>query len=180
MGLYKRRAAVLKVIVVGQYAVGKTSLCRRYAEDKFESDYKMTIGVDVITRVTKIPPVGNIVLQIWDMAGQERFKVLLPSYFNGARVALAVFDITRKDSFDAIPFWVKATREQAGDIPILLVGNKKDLEDQRNVAYEEGEELAKKLNLIGYIEASAKDGKNVKEVFDFPVKYYIERVIKKS
>ncbi len=61
MGLYKRRAAVLKVIVVGQYAVGKTSLCRRYAEDKFESDYKMTIGVDVITRVTKIPPVGDIV-----------------------------------------------------------------------------------------------------------------------
>ena len=167
----------LKYIIVGDYAVGKTSLCNVFAENRFQMDYKPTIGVAILTKTVRIFPNMEIKLQIWDLAGQQRFFEVMVDYYKGAKGGAVVFDITRVDSFESVDDWVKTVRKHSGNIPLILVGNKIDLEDLRSVEYEEAVKKANELNLIGYIEASAKVNKNVEEVFVNPIKAYLNKVL---
>ncbi len=170
----------LKVIIVGDFAVGKTSLCRRYATGMFAEDYKPTIGVDIFTRRVEIEGLGTVILSIWDTAGQEKFRRMYPKYYKGAKYGLVVYDITDRKTFESIREWVETIRKHAGDIPIMLVGNKADLEPYREVKKEEGEELAEELNLVGFIETSARTGASVDEAFERPIKVVLERIESES
>jgi len=167
----------LKYIIVGDYAVGKTSLCNVFAENRFQKDYKPTIGVAILTKTIRVLPNMEVKLQIWDLAGQQRFFEVMVDYYKGAKGGAVVFDITRVDSFESVDDWVETVRKHSGDIPLILVGNKIDLEDLRSVEYEEAVKKAVSLNLIGYIETSAKLNKNVEDVFVKPIREYLNRVL---
>lgn len=159
---------LFKTIVIGNGNVGKTSITVRYATDKFKEDYKATIGVEFT--IKKIV-VGNRVVkcQIWDTGGQERFSKIRPLYYRGAYGALIVFDVTVRESFLDIRRWFQDVQNYCGGIPVILVGNKVDL-DNRFVSKNEGKTLARKLSAeyghpIPYMESSAKTGKSISKLF---------------
>ncbi|XP_031572326.1 ras-related protein Rab-13-like isoform X2 [Actinia tenebrosa] len=155
-----------KVIVIGETAVGKSSLIRRYAnpEQPFTSNMISTVGIDFVNVDTKVDDL-TVRLQIWDTAGQERFRTMTKSQFRGTKGVLLVYDITKDFSYDQLQFWIKSIKESKLDHEeFLIVGNKYDLNDEREVPKTRGEELAKSLG-VKYMETSAKTGRNVKEVF---------------
>ena len=154
---------IFKVIVVGDAAVGKTSLMFRFVHGTFQKDYKMTIGVNFATKLVNLDST-KVKLSIWDTAGQERFHFLLPSYYDGSSGGLVVFDVTRRESFTNLPKWLEQIRGKTGNIPLLIIGNKADLEDLRAVTQEEAKEFAQQYNVV-YTETSAKTGDNVNDVF---------------
>lgn len=159
---------MFKVCLFGDGGVGKTTLISRYLTDVFKGGSEITIGVDFHIKKMEIQE-KRISLQIWDFAGEERFRFLLPSYVLGASGGIFMFDITRYSSLRNFQDWLNIVRQgykgPLEQIPILMVGSKLDLEYKRAVSRDEAFELAKKNNLFGYIECSSKDGQNVQEVF---------------
>lgn len=153
---------LFKVIIVGDGAVGKTTLATHFAYGKFIEYYKMTIGVDFFIKDVTIGA-DVIKLQIWDTAGQERFAFIRPSYYQGTSGGLMVFDVNRLVSFKNLENWLKEVHTHCGKIPILLLGNKIDL-DMRQVKQSDAEKYAKTNNLP-YYETSAKTGAQVLDVF---------------
>ena len=153
---------LFKVIVVGDGAVGKTAITIRFAEGRFEEHYKMTIGVDFAIKLLEIGGY-KVKLQVWDTGGQERFSYIRPLYYKGAMAAIAIFDLTNRESFDNLPKWFQEVAENCGAIPLMLVGNKADLPD-RAVTTEEGQTLSDKMGIM-YYEASAKSGDNINTLF---------------
>ncbi len=153
---------LFKVIVVGDGAVGKTAITIRFAEGRFEEHYKMTIGVDFAIKLLEIGGY-KVKLQVWDTGGQERFSYIRPLYYKGAMAAIAIFDLTNRESYDNLPKWFQEVAENCGAIPLMLVGNKADLPD-RAVTTQEGQTLSDKMGII-YYEASAKNGENVNSLF---------------
>ncbi len=170
----------VKAIIVGEFAVGKTSLCKRYATGMFKEEYKPTLGVDIFTRKIEIKDFGSVILSIWDTAGQEKFRKMYPRYYKGAKYAILVYDVTSRETFESLPSWVEEINKHAGNIPIILVGNKVDLEAYRQVSKEEGLKLAEKLNLHGFYEASARTGLNVNEIFESPIRLIIKEITEKA
>lgn len=168
------QANVLKIIVAGEGAVGKTSLIRRYVYNDF-IDTKMTIGVAFASKVIAI---GNqlIKLSIWDFAGETNFRFVLQRFCFGAAGALLVFDLTRFGSFYALPEWVELVRRGAGEIPIILVGNKSDLAQRANLSFvkPEIEVFIRKFGLKEYIETSAREGTNIDQMFHSLLSYIRE------
>ena len=157
---------VLKVTLIGDAAVGKSSVLLKYIDDTFADSYVCTIGVDFKVKTLDVD--GTIVkLQIWDTAGQERFKPITNCYFRGSNGCLAIFDLTNRESFDNIAAWVADYRENSlseSNSKILLVGNKADAVDVREVSLEEAEALARSLQ-CEYFEVSAKTSVNIRQVF---------------
>jgi small GTP-binding protein len=151
--------------MLGDASVGKTSLTIRYISGSFLSDLKLTIGVDFYSKTTKFKK-KRVKLQIWDFGGEKRFRFLLPQYCKGANAAFFLYDITNRSSIEHLPDWTQLIREHAGDIPIMLVGSKVDLEEYRVVSREEGIQAANKYNLASFVELSSKTGKNVEKAFD--------------
>ena len=159
---------MFKIVFFGDGGVGKTTLINRYLTGVFKSDSEITIGVDF--HVKKIDVEGKQVgLQIWDFAGEDRFRFLMPSYVIGASGGIFMYDITRYTSLKNFEDWLeifkKGYRGQNSQIPVLMVGSKMDLEYKRTVSRSEAFELAKKNNLYGYLECSAKNGENVEDIF---------------
>ncbi|OMP86229.1 GTP-binding protein ryh1 [Diplodia seriata] len=145
-------------------AVGKTSLITRFMYDSFDNTYQATIGIDFLSKTMYLED-RTVRLQLWDTAGQERFRSLIPSYIRDSSVAVVVYDISNRKSFENTRKWVDDVRgERGNDVIIVLVGNKTDLNDKREVTTAQGEEEAKKNNLM-FIETSAKLGHNVKTLF---------------
>ncbi|KAF7237901.1 Ras-related protein Rab-6A [Varanus komodoensis] len=169
----KRRA--MTFLVKGKYKlleqdgsssliVGKTSLITRFMYDSFDNTYQATIGIDFLSKTMYLED-RTVRLQLWDTAGQERFRSLIPSYIRDSTVAVVVYDITNVNSFQQTTKWIDDVRTERGsDVIIMLVGNKTDLADKRQVSIEEGERKAKELNVM-FIETSAKAGYNVKQLF---------------
>ena len=142
-----------KIIFVGDAGVGKTTIINRINDNEFQSSYDATIGVDFWAK--KINFRGNeITLQIWDTAGQEKYRGLIPSYVRNSSIVFIVFDITNRKTFESIPKWIELIKSIEKNI-LVLIGNKDDLEEKREVEEKEGKELAKK-NEIAYYELSAK------------------------
>ena len=163
---------VIKVLVEGDGGVGKTTLVKRYCDGTY-FDGKMTIGVGFEKKTLKIGD-DDITLMIWDFGGEERFREILPSFCKGANVALLVYDVSRRESFFNLREWVELTRKNAGDIPIILVGSKCDLE--KRVAEDEVRKFIDECRILCHVETSAKTNVNVNTVFELAAK----AVIKKS
>jgi len=159
---------LFKSIVVGDGGVGKTALTLRFSKGFFTEDYKMTIGVDFHVKTIEIDAEEGQIrakLQIWDTGGQERFSSIRPMYYRGSLGALALFDLTNAASFEHLPQWIEEIRANVKtEIPLLLVGNKSDLVEQRAVSLEEINNFTSNFNLY-YMETSAKTGEGVGDCF---------------
>lgn len=153
-----------KLVFLGEQSVGKTSLITRFMYDSFDNTYQATIGIDFLSKTMYLED-RTVRLQLWDTAGQERFRSLIPSYIRDSSVAVVVYDITHRQSFQQTSKWIDDVRTERGqDVIIMLVGNKTDLADKRQVSIDEGEMKAKELEVM-FIETSAKAGYNVKQLF---------------
>ncbi|KAJ3379164.1 hypothetical protein HDU92_006854 [Lobulomyces angularis] len=153
-----------KLVFLGEQSVGKTSLITRFMYDTFDNTYSATIGIDFLSKTMYLED-RTVRLQLWDTAGQERFRSLIPSYIRDSSVAVVVYDITNRNSFMNTTKWVDDVRAERGnDVIIVLVGNKTDLNEKRQVTTEDGEKKAKEFNVM-FIETSAKAGYNVKALF---------------
>ncbi len=158
----------LKVLLCGPAAVGKTSLIYRFIKSKFNADYKLTVGVDIMTKDVEYQPGEIATLSIWDIGGQARFEFIRSTFYKGAAGVLLVFDLTRADTYDQVTTkWLQEVRQFAGEnIPFVLIGNKLDLiKELGEVVDRKGaKQFAESQNSI-YIETSALDGTAVDEAF---------------
>lgn len=155
-----------KMVILGDGAVGKTSLIRRFIDKTFRDDYKSTIGVNLLTKKYQLTKDVSVALNIWDLAGQRMFTSVRTRYLAGAQCGSLIYDVTRRETFESIDVWLKEledTKKKVRGFAMILVGNKIDLPN-RAVTTEEGEAKAKALG-IPYIETSAKSGENVDKTF---------------
>ena len=168
-GDYVKEDYKIKIIVVGDSGVGKTNLINRFASDKFDTNSKSTIGVEFVYKTLKINK-EVIKVEVWDTAGQERYRSITSSYYKGANGAIIVYDITDEDSFKNVESWMnEVIKKGKQNMQFLLVGNKKDLINDRVVSEQKGIDKAKELN-INLFEASALEKNNVNEAFNFLIK----------
>jgi Ras-related protein Rab-1A len=167
---------LLKIVLIGDAAVGKSSLLLRYIDDIYEDNYTCTIGVDFKIKTIDIDD-KRVKLQIWDTAGQERFRPITSCYFRGAHGCLVIYDITNRESFMHVKTWIHDFREQnkvENEKNVILIGNKKDAEELRTVSFEEGQELAQAIG-ANFLEASAKSGFQVTEMFVTLAKHILSK-----
>lgn len=169
---------MFKVCLFGDGGVGKTTLINRYFTGLFKADSSLTIGVDfhikkLIVNETRVS------LQIWDFAGEERFRFLLPSYVVGASAGIFMYDITRYSSLKNFEDWITIFKNgyvgNRKQLPVIMVGGKLDLQFKRAVSSKEAFEIAREHNLYGFVECSAKDGRNVDDIFYETAKLMIQR-----
>ena len=166
----------IKIITLGNSAVGKSSFILKYTDNVFSLDYLTTLGVDYKHKKIKLKNGKDVRLRIFDTAGQERFKSVSASFVKKADGVILIYDIGEKDSFEAVENWIKSIREIGKDkLPIILVGNKCDLsDDKRQVSLKEGQDKANEFN-IPFYETSCKEGINIKEVFEKLIDDIIEK-----
>ena len=166
----------IKIITLGNSAVGKSSFILKYTDNVFSLDYLTTLGVDYKHKKIKLKNGKDVRLRIFDTAGQERFKSVSASFIKKADGVILIYDIGEKDSFEAVDNWIKSIREIGKDkLPIILVGNKCDLsDDKRQVSLKEGQDKANEFN-IPFYETSCKEGINIKEVFEKLIDDIIEK-----
>lgn len=155
---------LFKLLLIGDSGVGKTCVLFRFSEDAFNSTFISTIGIDFKIRTIDLDG-KKIKLQIWDTAGQERFRTITTAYYRGAMGIMLVYDITNEKSFDNIRNWIRNIEEHAAaDVEKMVLGNKCDMNDKRQVSCDRGEGLAREYN-VKFMETSAKTSINVEEAF---------------
>ncbi len=156
---------VFKIIMLGDAAVGKTSLVQRYIHGSFKGSYKATLGLDLSLREIKIDNI-DIRLQLWDLSGQTQFKTMRKRFYGGTSAAILMFDVTRPITLQNLNLWLEELKENVGHVPFAVVGNKIDIKEL--VATDDTEEVmwAAENDAIAYLRTSAKTGKNVDKVFD--------------
>jgi len=163
------------LLIIGESGVGKTCLLLRFTDDSFTANHLTTIGIDFKIKIINLEE-KLIKLQIWDTAGQERFRTITKTYYRGAQGYVLVYDITSKDSFDHVKYWLGEIKKNGNDfVPKVIVGNKSDLEDRRLISTEEGKKFAEEKS-IPFMETSAKDGNNVNILFTQLTERFINSV----
>lgn len=168
-----------KFVILGDHEVGKTSINRRFVENKFTEDYRATIGLNVLTHTFEF--FGNeIGVTLYDLGAQNYFRRFRKGYYTGAQAAFIVFDLTNRESFNNVSNWYKELKDFTIDeeIPMVIVGNKSDLSTERQVIYKEGVRLANELSEkekinLSYIETSALTGENVEDAFNLISYHYV-------
>ena len=156
---------VFKILLLGDSEVGKSCFLMRYSDNVFVENYITTIGLDYKLKSVKLDSGKTIKVQLWDTAGQDKYRTIAKNYFKGSHGILLLYDITKQSSFNNIREWIQDIREEVSPKAIIfLIGNKIDLADQRKISKEKGIELAEEYKLP-FFEASAKSGENVDEVF---------------
>ncbi|MFO8019010.1 MAG: Rab family GTPase [Promethearchaeia archaeon] len=165
---------ILKIILAGDGGVGKTTLIRRYIEDRFDSSTKMTIGVEFFLKELEVNG-DSVALQIWDFAGQPRFRFLLDSYVMGAKGVILMFDLTRMQTLENLDKWLDLVQAENKDIPILFVGTKWDLKDQIQVQDDYARQIQEGYGMIDYLKVSSKTGENVDKVFEVIAKHIVQK-----
>ncbi len=153
-----------KVILLGQGGVGKTSVIRRFVEQAFSHDYKTTVGSNFLLKRLQLDAETRMTIQIWDLSGQDSFRNIRTQYFLHSHGGIMVYDLTRPETLEKLNKWHVDFTEKAGDVPLMLFGNKVDLKEARVVKPEAGIQKAEKFNAT-YYETSALDGTNVQEAF---------------
>ena len=166
-----------QILLIGDSSVGKTSLIQRYANGIFKEEYLATCGLDLYTKHEIINNM-NVLVNLWDTAGQERFKSLTPNYFKNAEGVMLTYDLTNMESFENLKYWINSIKTNLGDknifIPIIIVGNKLDKEDERKITKENADKLSKEYN-DKYFETSAKTGEGVDDAFRDLVNQILEK-----
>lgn len=156
---------LFKMVLLGDSGVGKTCVVRSFQSATFSEEQHNTIGVDFTVRTLDIDN-RRVKVQVWDTAGQERFRTVTQSYYRSAHGAMITYDLTCRSTFDSLPYWVREVEQYgATDAVLILVGNKSDLELQRQVLFEEACALAERLGALAALETSAKQNQNVEEAF---------------
>jgi len=156
---------LFKLILIGDSSVGKSNILLKYLKGEFDQNSRATVGVEFGTKNIKIKN-KKIKIQIWDTAGQERYRSITSAYYKGAKGAFIVYDITRKLTFDNIDKWVTDLKTNGDkNISIILIGNKSDLEDKREVEKEEGIKKSEEYK-IAFLETSALNGDNIDKAFN--------------
>ncbi|KAH0809671.1 hypothetical protein MTP99_004412 [Tenebrio molitor] len=163
-----RKKVLLKVIILGDSSVGKTSLMNQYVNRKFSNQYKATIGADFLTKEVTVDD-RTVTMQIWDTAGQERFQSLGVAFYRGADCCVLVFDVTAPNTFKSLDSWrdeflIQASPREPENFPFVLLGNKVDLEP-RAISSKRAQQWCQMKNNIPYFETSAKEGLNVEQAF---------------
>ncbi|KPP62068.1 ras-related protein Rab-5B-like [Scleropages formosus] len=162
--LTQTKICQFKLVLLGDMAVGKSSLVLRFVKGQFDEFQETTIGAAFLAQSVCLDDT-TVKFEIWDTAGQERYHSLAPMYYRGAQAAIVVFDITKPETFERAKAWVKELQRQASpNIVIALAGNKADLADKRMVEYEEAQTYAEDTSLL-FMETSAKTAMNVNELF---------------
>ncbi|RLI63906.1 MAG: hypothetical protein DRO88_08695 [Promethearchaeia archaeon] len=156
----------LKLCVIGEPAVGKSTLIYQFVHNRFLQDYKPTLGISITNQVYHLQGFeeNQLNFMIWDVAGQNFFRRVRKYYYQGADVGFICYDVTRRETFDKIQFWLEDIRAVLPNIPLVIIGNKIDLENAREVSHDEGEEIARSLN-CSFMETSAKTGDFVRDAF---------------
>ena len=166
---------MFRYIIVGDMAVGKSCLLLQFTDHKFRHQHELTIGVEFGAKTIELNG-KSIKIQIWDTAGQEAFQAITRTYYKGAVGALLVYDITRRETFNHVTKWLDDVRTNSTkNVTVILIGNKKDLEDKRQVSYEEGEAFAKENGLM-FLETSAKTAYNVVESFNLSAQCILNNI----
>ena len=161
-----------KILLLGDSAVGKTCFLKRYTDNTFQDAYLSTIGFDFKYKSITLKNGKTVKVQLWDTAGEERFRTIAKSYYRGAHGIILIYDVTNRKTFENIRKWLyQINEETSGKISILLIANKIDCVESRQVTKEEGKQMAKN-NGLPIFEASAKDSTNVNESFQ----YLIEKI----
>ena len=171
---------MIKILTLGDTTVGKTSIVLQYTTQKYNTQILSTIGVDFKSKVINIDN-NKVKMLIWDTAGEERFRNIASQYYNGADGALLIFDITKKSSFERIVYWINelSQKKNINELGLLLVGNKIDLEKERQVQKEEAERFAKENNLK-YYEVSAAKNINIDNMMLDIIKQCISNIQKRD
>ncbi len=154
-----------KVIVIGNSSVGKTCITNQATKNFFPNNYQATIGMEIYSLFLKIDK-KIIKLQIWDTCGQEIYRSLITNFYRSSSMAIIVYAINKRDSFKDLSLWIKELKlNNSPDTKIILVGNKLDLQDNRQITYEEGQKFAEDYGFVDFFETSAKTGENIKKMF---------------
>ena len=166
---------IFKIILIGDSGVGKTNILSRYVNNTFSETTKSTVGVELGCKIEEINNT-KIKIQIWDTAGQERYKSITKTYYKGSKGALIIYDISRKESFTNVDKWIGDLKEYGDEnVCILLIGNKSDLDNIREVSIDEVTKKAEQYN-IGFCETSAKNAKNIDYAFQKLIKLIAEKI----
>ena len=161
-----KNVITFKIIIIGNSGVGKTSITNNAVKNVFFENYRSTIGMEIFSLFLKIDH-KLIKLQIWDTCGQEIYRSLITNFYRNSSLAIIVYSIEKKESFKDIDMWIKELKVNSSpDIKIILIGNKSDLADKREVSYEEGAKYLDEPEIINFYETSAKTGDNVRKIFE--------------
>ncbi|KAK9138574.1 hypothetical protein Sjap_009168 [Stephania japonica] len=170
---------LFKVVIIGDSAVGKSNLLSRYARNEFNLHSKATIGVEFQTQSMEIDG-KEVKAQIWDTAGQERFRAVTSAYYRGAVGALVVYDISRRTTFESVGRWLEELKTHNDKtVARILVGNKCDLENIRDISVEEGKSLAEEEGMF-FMETSALNSTNVRTAFEMVIKDIYSNISRKA
>ena len=165
----------VKFIIVGDSSVGKSNILLRFSRNIFDSGHQATLGIEFANKHL-IYNNTDYLVQIWDTAGQENFRSVTRAYYKASAVAMVVYDITKEESFEHIKTWLSDCKELAPNTVLLvLVGNKTDLEEQRVISKERGENLAKENNML-FFETSAKLGDGIEQAFQKSIEAVDQRI----
>ncbi|MFW9820536.1 MAG: Rab family GTPase [Candidatus Thorarchaeota archaeon] len=178
MGDKKNKEWSLKLALLGDPAVGKTSLINKYITNSFKENYQPTLGVNIVSKYVMIDEINSrIRLLLWDIAGQDKYELTRQNFFKGCVGALLVYDLTQYSSFTQIKLkWLEDFKKfSRPDGVYILIGNKSDLKDSIKISYEEGKLLSQEINAAEFIETSAKYGDNVENAFKKLVLYILKR-----
>ena len=166
---------LLKFVIIGDSGVGKSNILLRYIYNSFSEEFKTTVGVEFGAKNIEMDK-KIYRIQIWDTAGQENFRSIARAYYKNSVCACVVYDISNHSSFEDIQVWIDdCTKQTAKSVLLFLIGNKTDLNDKREVSYEEGEAYAKSHKMM-FIETSAKTGFNINEIFEKSVKQIAKNI----
>uniref|UniRef100_A0A2I3GPM7 Ras-related protein Rab-19 n=1 Tax=Nomascus leucogenys TaxID=61853 RepID=A0A2I3GPM7_NOMLE len=167
---------LFKIILIGDSNVGKTCVVQHFKSGVYTETQQNTIGVDFTVRSLDIDGKKSEGQRVWDTAGQERFRTITQSYYRSAHAAIIAYDLTRRSTFESIPHWIHEIEKYgAANLVIMLIGNKCDLWEKRHVLFEDACTLAEKYGLLAVLETSAKESKNIDEVFVLMAKELIAR-----
>ena len=157
---------IYKVLLLGDSTVGKTCFLIKYTDKTFQDVHMATIGLDYRLKNMTLKSGKNVKLQIWDTAGQDRFRAITKNYYKGANGIILIYDVTNPQTFDNVKGWISQIREEANqNVLIYIVGNKIDMKEERKIKTEDGEKLAGDYG-FPFVETSAKEGININETFE--------------